>query len=256
MHAYSSATTFGSRAGTPSSTGTRTWTSACSAASAPSRPSRARPESCRTALRPPPTRPLISRPRAGASATSSSSTRTPSAARPRSPTGSELLWGRRSTWPAPLPAAFSCSSPATRFMVSQTSRLLLPTSLSWSEEFASKAAMRSASAVLLVSESKGPSTWSALDRDGRSGSTPLKPSQTSDAHAGHCCYPLEGNSYYVVILHPSQKSVATVVADLLARTFYDGSSPVRTRVDALLSCAYDPHIIVGTWRELSLPQGL
>ena len=31
---------------------------------------------------------------------------------------------------------------------------------------------------------------------------------------------------------------------------------MRTRVDALLSCAYDPHIIVGTWRELSLPQGL
>ena len=60
----------------------------------------------------------------------------------------------------------------------------------------------------------------------------------------------------MVILHPSQKSVATVVADLLARTFYDGSSPVRTRVDELLSCAYDSHIIVGTWRELSLLPGL
>ena len=74
---------------------------------------------------------------------------------------------------------------------------------------------------------EGSSTWSALDRDGRSGSTPLKPSQTIDAHAGHCCYPLTGNSYYVVILHESQKSVATVVADLLARvpsTSYSSTS--------------------------------
>ena len=47
----------------------------------------------------------------------------------------------------------------------------LLTSLSWKQCGLCQRLLRSASAVLLVSELKGPSTWSALDRDGRSGST-------------------------------------------------------------------------------------